>query len=317
MHNTPLMRARCAAVLGCVAAVVQVATAQPVFKAGVDLVTVAATVSGRDRTAPESPLTAADFTVRENGELHKVEVLTRERRPVSLAIVLDSSGSMDMDLRKSLGMDAVRRAIAILEPGDEVCVVLFAQQAEVVLPWSPIEKMPPLNWSTWKPFGWSSLLDGVRVAVSMFDRSSNPNRAALIVSDGFENSSRVSLSQVVRSREQSEVVAYGLAIARNLARRRPMAAAGQSESAAIGLGAPPDDYLQELVDGTGGTLSHIQDASELERSINRIAEEWRNQYVIGYVPSKAPDGRYRRIKVDVERRGLSVRHRQGYLAAPK
>lgn len=282
---------------------------QPVFKARTDLVTIPVIVNSRDRDAQLNDLIAADFELRENGDRQQVSVVTRERRPVSLAIVLDSSGSMDMDHRRSLALESARRALGALAPGDEAAVVLFAQQPEVVVPWTTAAQLPQVNWQSWKPFGWSAVIDGFRAALALMDDARNPNRVVLMITDGFENSSRASLASVAMTRRQSEVTVYGLAIG-------ALRTSTASRTAVPAWIEQQADYMESFVNDSGGMLSYVNNASELVAAIQRMSADWNNQYTLGYTPSKPFDGKYRKIKVEAKRRGVSVRHRGGYLALP-
>lgn len=85
---------------------------QPTFKAGVELVTVPVTVTSVDHNTYIDGLTAADFRLSENGDRQEVTTVTRERRALSLGIVVDDSGSMALGNRRELAVEAAQRLTA-------------------------------------------------------------------------------------------------------------------------------------------------------------------------------------------------------------
>ena len=108
--------------------VIPVAAQQPEFKAGVELVTVPVTVTSNDHNTYIEGLTAADFRVTENGERQTVTTVTRERRPISVCFIIDSSGSMSLGNRRDLASQAVDRIVGQLKPDDEVSIVFFERE---------------------------------------------------------------------------------------------------------------------------------------------------------------------------------------------
>ena len=125
------------------------AAQQPEFKAGVELVTVPVTVTSNDHNTYIEGLTAADFRVTENGERQVVTTVTRERRPISVCFVIDSSGSMSLGDRRDLASQAVDRIVGQLKPDDEVSIVFFDEKVEERLPWTKVGPGVKLNWGGW------------------------------------------------------------------------------------------------------------------------------------------------------------------------
>src|ERR1044072_4800142 len=108
---------------------------QPAFKSGVDLVRIPVTVMRSGESVREG-LTAADFSLTEDGVAQSIAVFERETLPISLCIALDVSGSMDhgpIDVARL----AIRAVSAELREPDEIAVITFADTPQVVIPWSP------------------------------------------------------------------------------------------------------------------------------------------------------------------------------------
>jgi VWFA-related protein len=336
------MRKRLFVLMLGIAATVTLRGQQPEFKAGVELVTVPVTVTSLDHNTYIEDLTAADFRVSENGDRQTVTTVTRERRPLSLSIVVDSSGSMALGTRRDMAIEAAQRLVDGLQADDEVSIVLFGEEITLPLPWTRKRDIAKLDWSKWRPRGSTPLNDGMRVGLGMIEKAANSRHALVLITDGFENSSRESTSSIVKSRRQSETSIYGIGVgsaniqdlrsdaprlqkpeafgkapATSDALRRQEALAPGAGEAVRGLQTLPTfDYLETLVGDSGGTVSRALSFPEIIMAAKNIVAELQHEYVIGYSPSKALDGKYRRIKVELNRRGLYLRHRGGYLALP-
>ena len=318
--------------------VIPVAAQQPEFKAGVELVTVPVTVTSNDHNTYIEGLTAADFRVTENGERQTVTTVTRERRPISVCFVIDSSGSMSLGDRRDLASQAVDRIVGQLKPDDEVSIVFFDEKIEERLPWTKVGPGVKLNWGGWTPRGSTALNDGMRLGFRLIEAASNARRVIVLVTDGFENASRESTSNLVKSRQQSETTIVGIGVgspgledlqtdvrhvqthlppanAENL-RKFEASAPGASESSRPATVLPNFDYLETLVGDSGGSVRRLLSQPEVAMAAKNIVDELQYEYVIGYTPAKPLDGKYRKLKVEVNRRGTFVRHRGGYLALP-
>lgn len=309
----------CVAPVGVLAAAVQA----PVFRTAVDLVMVPVVVTGRQADRPIEALTASDFRVFEDGVEQVVTLFDHEPRPISLCIVLDSSPSMEAD-RRLMARTAVETAIAGLTAEDEVALVTFAQGSRVALPWTRGDRVPPVRWDDWRASPGSALLDAMRQAIGYLDEASHPLRVMVIVSDGFENTSRTSLSKLASTRRQSEVLVYAIQTRADVVGlvRVPVPGGVDQER-------PPDrarpvpvlpgnerDFSMEAVGDSGGRVFHVQHPTAGANAARTLLAELRSLYTIGFTPAKPPDGRYRRLGVEPRRGDVRVRHRGGYLAAP-
>jgi VWFA-related protein len=314
------------------------AAQQPEFKAGVELVTVPVTVTSNDHNTYIEGLTAADFRVTENGQRQTVTTVTRERRPISVCFVIDSSGSMALGNRRDLASMAVDRIVGQLTPDDEVAMVLFEEKVEERLPWTKVGPGVKLNWGGWAPRGSTALNDGMRLGFRLIESARNDRRVIVLVTDGFENASRESTANLVKTRQQSETTIVGIGVGspniadlqadvRHVQTHMPPANAENlrkfeaSAPGASGSVRPPDtlphfDYLETLVGDSGGSVRRLLSQPEVAMAAKNIVDELQYEYVIGYTPTRPLDGKYRKVKVEVARRGTFVRHRGGYLAIP-
>jgi Ca-activated chloride channel family protein len=316
-------------------AALSLAAHQPEFKAGVELVTVPVAITSRD-TYIEG-LTAAEFQLSENGERQVVTTLTRERRPVSICFVIDASGSMERGMRKEIARQAARRIAGQLQPGDEIAILLFAGAVEERLPWTRIADVTDRAWSGWATQGMTALNDGMKAGLELIDQARNPRHAIVLLTDGFENASRESTSSIVKTRRQSETTVYGIGISQTSVAEqqgdrveqglampgsspdgvgREATAPGASDLLAMTRALPQFDYLQAMVGDSGGIVARAESMREALDAAIRVTNDLQHEYLLGYTPTRPLDGKYRRLKVEVNRRGVAVRHRGGYLALP-
>lgn len=302
-------------VIGAIASVAGSAVApraQPAYRAGVELVTVGVTVHHRDRRVPVGTLSAADVRVREDGTEQPVVLFEPDRRPVSLAIVLDVSTSMAGQLQE-LGADTARTIVSALDHDDEVSLTAFADWPLVVIPWTRVGELPGIDWAQWVLPWDTALLDAVITGLELADASTNPRRVMVVISDGFENASVRSVADLVRTRRQSEVEVYAMRV------NPVVGPPGQVTHPVLSpRRAPPPgrDYFGDVVGSSGGVSYSVPSADFLQAAVLSLVSDLRNQYLVGYETRRPLDGTYRRIRVEAHSRELRIRHRAGYLALP-
>ena len=289
--------------------------AAQLFKVDTELVTIPITVTTRDNERV-SGLTAADFQVREDGVEQTIAFVDQQRRALSLCIVLDSSVSM-RGWKQRQAAASVQKVIAALQPEDEATLLVFSAGVGVAVPWAPARAFPAINWSNWKVAGATPLIDALASGLELIDEARNPQPAILVISDGLENSSRISLQSVTRTRRQSETLVYAF---RTEDRRSPVQLGAPSElgDASATRPTPPFaiDLLPSLVGDSGGTVQSVSGVEHADAAARALLAELGSHYIVGYAPKKLPDGKYRRIKVEVADQRWQVRHRSGYLATP-
>ena len=230
--------------------------------------------------------------------------------------------------RRPIAQAAIDATLAGLAPEDEASVVIFAGFVGLGLPWTPAQRVPPLAWEQWKPAECTRLFDAIEVALGLIDRSRNPRPVLLLVSDGGENSSDLKFEEIVRTRRQSETLTYAYRPGSLDTGRRgfdevmpsnPSNAAGAQPTFPLSPNAAAlsPDFLPELVGDSGGTVLPVRALTTAPDTVRAFLDELNAQYTLGYVPKKASDGKYRKLKVEAKSKDLRVRHRGGYLAMPR
>jgi Ca-activated chloride channel homolog len=295
-----------------------------VFKATTELVTVPLSVTARREGVPIGELTASDFRVTEDGAEQTVSLLDRPRRPISLCIVLDSSTSMRPP-RQDHARLVVDQTLAALGPDDEFAVVVFARAVRTAVPWTRAGGKNAIAWSTYQLDDFTALNEGLKEALQLVDGARNERVAIVIVSDGQDTGSRIRLQDIVTTRRQSEVLVYAFRTDARLADAPPTSAdvttgrmrsgGDPSNGRSAFANETPPDILPTLVGDSGGIVYPVIAPEAASAAATALVEELRTIYTLGYTPKKAPDGKYRRIKIEPRRNDLRVRHRGGYLAS--
>jgi VWFA-related protein len=275
-----------------------------VFESGVELINLSVCVmDGRNRYITD--LAEADFTVLEDGVRQQVSLFTRRRLDLSLVVMIDTSASMEPKL--AVARAAARRLIDALGPADEAEVIAFNERATMLEGFTSDRAALERAIDSTTASGSTALYTALYVALK--DLAKEKKRGELrryaiaLLSDGQDTASRVTDDQVLELARRNEIVIYSI-------RPRPSEITAAD---AKGLG-EADYFLSVLGRDTGGQAFFPGSLGELSGVYDRIAEELRSEYSLGYISSNGTrDGRWRRIGI-LTRGGLQVRHRPGYFA---
>lgn len=278
--------------------------AQPVFRSAVDLVTVPVTVTAKDTLRRVGELGTADFRIYEDDVLQELTVVSHEPRALSVCVLVDSSPSMASG-RQPLATRAIDTLLKGLEDGDEASVHFFAARVRTVLPWTRGADIKPISWLEWRLSLGTALIDALKEGLTQVESASNPLPVILVVSDGGENVSGMSLSKLVETRRQSETLIYGIQTDLAPSRYAPLVNRAFA------------NFLPQVVGDSGGMIHRVRSVAEAETAAEALLEELRSQYTLGFASKRALDGKYRRLKIEAVDPNLTTRHRAGYLASPQ
>ena len=270
-----------------------------VFRKEVDEVTLHATVVD-DKNRLVTDLDRNDFTVFEDGQPQKITAFRREDIPVAMGIVIDNSGSM-RDKRQAVNAAAIN-FVKSSNPQDKVFIVNFNE--DFFLDQDYTSSIPKLKdaLDRIEARGGTALYDAV---VASSDHLKKPGllekKVLLVVTDGEDNASRESLEQAIRRlQEENGPTVYTIGLLGEEHSKRARRA------------------LRQMAEETGGMAFFPEGPSEVDAITQQIAHDIRNQYTIGYKPSKPQsEGGFRTVKVDANAKGykkLQVRTRSGYYA---
>lgn len=242
------------------------------------------------------------FQVYENGVLQPIKTFKREDVPVSLGLIIDNSGSM-RDKRQKVE-SASLALVKDSNPGDEVFIVNFNDEAFLDQDFTNNIQEMQQGLTKIDSRGGTAMRDAIRMSIDhLKEKAKKDKKVLLVVTDGNDNASIISLENLVRASQQSEVILYAIGLLSEEERRE----ANRAKRA-----------LSALTEATGGQVYFPKEVSEVDRIAHQVARDIRNQYTIGYSPLNAAlDGSYRTVKVIATGPNkLSVRTRSGYYATP-
>ena len=263
------------------------AESRPSAKLRIDTNLVLVPVSVFDpQNRPVTGLEKEHFRVLDDHVEQTITHFSMDDEPVAVGLVFDISGSMGPKLQKS--RQAAAEFFRTSNTEDEYFLVEFNDQPKLVVPLTRnVEEIQnQLTWAQSK--GRTALLDAIFLALSEMKKSKKNRKALLIISDGGDNSSRYTESEVRNLVRENDVLIYAIGVFESGSGRLRTS----EEAGGPGL-------LNELCDQTGGR--HLPaDASELPDIAAKIGVELRNRYVLGYSPtSRLRDGRYHTLQVKV------------------
>jgi Ca-activated chloride channel family protein len=307
------------------------------FRSGIELVNVTATITDESGRFV-SGLQKEDFAIWENGQPQEISHFSSERVPVSLGIALDTSGSMTPDKMSSARSAIDRMIFDLLQPDDELFFLRFANRPQVAQDWTTDRRAISRAVGNSLAAGGTALYDAVAEAVPVAQTGQNRKKALLVISDGNDTTSRISVSEVRHIIRESEVLVYALGVdgrssglTMNVPRvplpipfplpgRRPQprlppiggnpGGTWSQNGERVNVGA-----LRAITDDTGGRTEIVRSFADLDAATSHIADELSRQYYLGYVSTGKRDGRWHAIRVEVRNKKLNVRARQGYIAS--
>jgi len=245
-----------------------------------------------------------NFRVFEDGVEQEVVRFSSEDVPVSIGVIFDMSGSMSDKIDKS--RDAAVQFFRTANPADEFFLVDFNDRAQLISPFTAsVDDLQDRLMYT-GAHGLTALYDGVYLGLSQMRGAHNTKKALLILSDGGDNHSRYSETEVRKFVREADVQIYAIGLF------DPDGGPTPEEREGPGL-------LGDLTMMTGGRMYAVKNVNQLPDIATKISMELRNQYVLGYRPSqRAHDGKWRKIKVRLNPpKGmppLTVSAKSGYFA---
>jgi Ca-activated chloride channel family protein len=281
-------------------AAAQQPSALPTFRSAIELTTVTVTVLDQDGHLVTG-LPRDAFEVFEDGLGQTITQFTNERVPVSLGLLIDASDSM-FGRRLHDARDAIDHfAASLLDPADEFAILAFNHRQTVLTEWTADRASAAHALGPLRPSGSTAIYDAVASALPLLEVRHRQRAALLIVSDGADTASDLSLRDLRTALLRSDAFVYAVAI--DSADRGPI-------NAAVNPAA-----LREVTDQSGGRTLVVHDSSDLASALNDVAEELNSQYLIGYSSAKSADGQFHTIRVRVKDRDYKIRARTGYVAS--
>ena len=277
---------------------------QETFKSSTDLVTIQASVrDARGRVV--RGLTPSDFEVRDNGQLRPILELRSDRRsPITLAILVDMSGSMGVGTKIAMARHAFDSVLSQLRPGeDEVALFTFDSSVHERHDFTSNPALLKDGLAEFNAFGSTSLLDATAATARRLADRSATHRAIVVLTDGIDTSSTMTASEVSGIASSIDVPVFIVATVPSVDHRAIM------ESSDHGTREDAVD-LRDLANWTGGQLVFATTPVETVTVTANIVDELRQQYVLAI--EAAREREWRRLDVRVKQRSRKVKARSGY-----
>ncbi len=279
----------------------------PVIRQKTQVVTLNVSVIDRENR-PITGLQKADFTLFEDKVNQPIEYFSTVDTPVSIGIIFDASGSMEAKLTKA--REALNAFVQTSHPEDDYFLVAFNRQARLIADFADGDEVLR-KMVTIKAEGDTALYDAVFLGLEKLKDARHKRRALIVITDGQDNCSRYNLRELSKNIKENDAIIYCFSIA---------------ELQGGNCGQLCQMYahrtLEELARVTGGEAFFPASLAELERATTQIALELRQQYSIGYLPTRTDhDGKWRKISLKVNlaetntQRAI-IRTKEGYYAIP-
>jgi len=244
-----------------------------------------------------------NFELFEGKERQEIRHFSSEDAPVSVGAIFDVSGSMAGKIDRA--REAVLEFFKIANPQDEFFMIAFADKPEEVTDFTQsVEDIEGRLLYT-VPKGRTALLDAIYLSLHKMSQARYEKKALLIISDGGDNHSRYTESEIKNLVKESDVQIYAIGLYDHYF---------PTEEERLG-----PQLLTDITELTGGRAFSIDNPNDLADVATKIGIELRNQYVLGYRPTKpANDGKWHKIRVKlVPPKGLpplQVHAKAGYYA---
>lgn len=281
---------------------------QAVFRAGVEVVTVTATVRDRKGRLVKG-LSSQDFEVYDGGERRQITNFRSEPSSVSLAILFDISGSMRVADRAAAAKFAAHHVLSWLEPGrDEAALLTFDSALHEVAPFTVDTRALQGALGEVDPFGATSLHDAIaNAAKRAASRSPERRRAVVVITDGLDTASELTPAAVSSIASEIDVPVYVIATVLPIDHPNRESSLVNNEKTISEEGT-----VEDLANWTGGAFFYTSAPSDTSQAARLVIEELREQYVIAFEPGGVRG--WRPLAIKTRNKGLIVRTRSGYMA---
>lgn len=244
-----------------------------------------------------------DFEIYDDNSQQKIASFSCDDAPVSIGIIFDLSGSMTSKLVRA--KDAILSFIKTANPQDEFFVIGFNDRPALVEDFTSSVEDIEARMATLRAAHRTALLDAIYYGIAKMRQARHQRKALLVVSDGGDNRSRYTEGEVKSLVRESDVEIFSMGIF------DPYAPTPEERMG--------PQLLQDISTATGGRMFRVDDIDELSDIAEKISNELRNQYVIGYRPTSLQrNGKWRKVRVKVNPPPglppLTVYARSGYYA---
>lgn len=272
------------------------------FRADVDLVLVPVTITD-SLNRPVMGLSKTDFSLYEDGNPQQIRSFWCDDSPISVGVILDLSKSMTNKL--DVAREALGKFFDLGNPEDDYFVITFADRPTILADATQSIGYIRGRLADVVAGGHTALLDAIYLGETQLRRARYKRRALLIISDGGDNRSRFTASELKQIVEEEDATIYAIGLFDKVFKT-------------------PEEWegkrlLTQITEATGGRTVTVNNPKDLPQAAEEISVEMRNQYILGYRPSNlSRNGKWRKIKVRVkvpaDTAQLQVYSKSGYKA---
>jgi Ca-activated chloride channel family protein len=272
------------------------------YRVNVDLVNILCSVYDKNTNAFLTNLTQDDFTIYEDNQKQEIKNFARETDlPLTIAMLIDTSQSVGPKLR--FEQEAATAFFqSILREKDRAMLVSFDTDVSLLQDFTNDPNKMARQIQKLRAAGGTALYEAIyRTCDEKLIRETG-RKAIIILSDGEDESSKVTIHQATEMALRAEALIFGISI---------------SKGGFFGVGGSKegDNALKEMSQETGGRVFFPFKVEELDDAFRQINQELRSQYNIGYFSTNpAKDGSYRKVEIKVPEKGLKLTYRKGYYA---
>jgi VWFA-related protein len=280
------------------------------FKSGVEVVTVTAAVrDSKGRVVRD--LAKADFVVVDSGFTRPIQDFYAGDSAVSVALLLDISGSMGVGGNMDRARDAVRVVLSHLQSrGDEAALYTFDSKLQEVVPFTTDLERIRARSLAGRPWGMTSLYDAIAATAKSVAARENKHRAVLVITDGVDTGSTMKAPEVSGIASSIDVPVYLLTVV------NPLDHPG-GELSVVGAAGEQTDIatLSDLARWTGGDMRICSMPEHTLAAVDDLFGELRYQYLITFEPGLVPG--WHPLEIRTRKKNLVVHARGGYMAATR
>ncbi len=280
---------------------------RPTFSGGIELVTLNVLVQDRSGR-PVTGLARGDFEIFDAGTRRGIVQFRSDQAAVSLALLIDISGSMDIAAKWAEARAVAGHVVSWVEPGrDTMALFAFDTRLQELQGFTTRPSEVTQKLGTLRPFGSTSLYDAVAQTAQRLVASGGPRRAVVAITDGVDNASRHTAAEVSGIASSIDVPVYVIGV-RSRLDRQPSSSPESNPAAEVGS-------LENLANWTGGRAFLTSGPAEASIAARRIVTELRHQYLLAFEPS-AQAG-WHPLAIRTRQKDLIVRARSGYIAGSR
>jgi VWFA-related protein len=293
------------------------------IEVSVNVVNVMASVRDKHNTLIPN-LTKDDFELFENGQQQTIKYFSRESNlPLTIGLLIDVSRSQEnlIGVEQRAGSAFLD---SVLRPKDEAFILSFGADTELLQDITSSKSMLHRGLDNLKPnFGFSGitpgpvptatqqagtlLYDAVYLAASDRLAREAGRKTIVVITDGDDEGSRLSIKKAIEAAQKSDVVIYSIYYVDHY----------QGRGGGFSFGGGGRGYLSQMSGETGGHVYDVGGRNSLDKIFDELQQEMRTQYAIGYTPTDPKkDGSYRKLEIRTKDRSLKVQARKGYYAVP-